>query len=110
MPAIKQDSKGVKVPYNLSPRIQWLRDYYYKGSERKWNNAFLPFSTGAAWDELYDEQTFYIVPETFTFFNCFCRTYNQNAYEIKPPEGFFDWPLPERKAWFTKEAMVNYVP
>ena len=107
---VKQDANGVKVPYNLSPRIQWLRDYYYKGAKRKWNNAWLPFTTGTPWDELYDEQTFYIVPETYTFFDCFSRTFNQQAYEVKPPDGFFDWSIAERRAWFIKEVMVNVVP
>ena len=109
MPA-KQDRHGVKAPYNLSPRMQWLRDYYYQGSKRKWNNSYVAFTTGAPWDSQFNEQTFYIVPEVYSFFNCMNKTYIQNAYEIAPPEGFYGWSLPERRAWFTKEAMVNHMP
>ncbi len=29
---------SVKTPTNLSPRIQWLRDYYFQGVKRAWNN------------------------------------------------------------------------
>ncbi|MDR0530919.1 MAG: hypothetical protein LBG83_02510 [Oscillospiraceae bacterium] len=106
----KQDQNGVKTPYHLSPRIQWIRDYYYRGNARKWNNAFLPFTTGTAWDELYEEQTFYNAPETYTFFNCFNKTYRQSAFEVETPDGFYAWSLPERKAWFLKEVMVNRMP
>ncbi len=106
----KQDAHGVKKPYNLSPRIQWLRDYYYQGNKRRWNNAFMPFTTGTPWDALFEEQTFYIVPETYAFFNCMNKSYNQSAYKIEPPADFYARSLPERRAWFIKEAMVNRVP
>jgi len=106
----KQDQHGVKTPYNLSPRVQWLRDYYYKGNDRKWNNAWTPFTTGTPWDALFEEQTFYIVPETYSFFSPMNKCFAQNAYEIAPPEGFFAWSIPERRAWFIKEAIVNHMP
>ncbi|MDR1733570.1 MAG: hypothetical protein LBR73_01615 [Oscillospiraceae bacterium] len=120
MPTItKKDKNGVKIPYNLSPRIQWLRDYYFRGTERPWNNAFMPFTTGAEWDELYEEQTFYNAPETYCFYSVMNKTFRQSAYEVLLPKmnpvtgersDFFSWSLPERKAWFTKEVMVHYLP
>ncbi|MDR2525321.1 MAG: hypothetical protein LBC83_03895 [Oscillospiraceae bacterium] len=106
----KQDAHGVKAPYNLSPRIQWLREYYYRGNDRVWNNAFMPFTTGAPWDELFEEQTFYNAPETYCFYNCFTKTYKQMAYRVDVPKDFYSWALPERKAWFLKTVMVDYVP
>ena len=110
MPNPKHDQHGVKTPYNLSARVKWLRDYYYKGNERKWNNAYVPFTTGAPWDAQFEEQTFYIVPETYSFFSPMNKCFSQNAYEITPPEGFYGWSIPERRAWFTKEAMVKHMP
>ena len=29
-----QPSASLKQPNNLSPRIQWLRDYYFQGVQR----------------------------------------------------------------------------
>jgi len=33
-----QSTYSIKTPQNLSSRIQWLRDYYYSGVGRSWNN------------------------------------------------------------------------
>lgn len=32
--AAEKISETVKTPKNLSPRIAWLRDYYFKGIQR----------------------------------------------------------------------------
>lgn len=101
---------GIREPKNLSARIQWLRDYYFKGVERKWNNEFIPFTTGTEWDEVYDEMSFYIVPETYTFFQQFAVGTRQVANRVKLPEGFFAQSIAERRAWFIKEVITNYVP
>jgi formate C-acetyltransferase len=45
----------LKAPKGLSPRIQWLRDYYFQGSKRAWNNGFTAWSTGTPWDLQYQE-------------------------------------------------------
>ena len=57
----------IKVPKNLTPRISWLRDYYFEGIKRPWNNEFKAFTTGEDHDEIFNELTYYIVPETYTF-------------------------------------------
>ncbi len=106
----RQNERGVKIPYNLSPRIKWLRDYYFKGNDRKWNNEFMVFTTGTKWDEIFDETSFYIVPEVYCFFTTFNKAFPLSAYTIQTPESFFQWSIAERRAWFMKEAMVNYVP
>ncbi|MDR1806224.1 MAG: hypothetical protein LBQ80_05610 [Clostridium sp.] len=106
----KRDEHGVKMPYNLSPRIKWLRDYYFLGTKRAWNNAFLPFTTGTPWDELYEEQTFYNAPETYCFYNTMIKSYRQGAYPVTLPQGFWELSLPERRAWFLQEVMTEYVP
>ncbi len=38
--AAKTIQYQMKEPKGLSPRITWLRDYYFKGTDRAWNNEF----------------------------------------------------------------------
>jgi formate C-acetyltransferase len=100
----------MKQPGNLSPRIQWLRDYYFQGVERKWNNEFTAWTTGAEWDFQFNELTFYIVPETYSFISTFRSSFNQSASPVPLPAEFWNWSLPERRAWFVREVMVNHLP
>ncbi len=100
----------VKEPYNLSERINWLYDYYYMGTERKWNNEFLAFTTGEKGDRLFEEMNFYIVPEVYSFFNPFNKAFNQNAVTVDVPEDFFKRSVAERKAHFIRKVMVEEVP
>ena len=44
--ACAQPKYTVKEPRNLSPRIRWLRDYYFQGVERSWNNEWTSWTTG----------------------------------------------------------------
>ena len=48
--ATKEQSKKVKEPGSLSPRIKWLRDYYFREADRAWNNEFTSWSTGTLCD------------------------------------------------------------
>ena len=100
----------IKEPKKLSKRIQWLRDYYFSGVDRKWNNEFTAWTTGTLWDTQYDELTYYIVPETYPFLETFKASLKQTAHKVETPDDFFQWSLPERKAWFVKETIVNHVP
>ena len=100
----------IKQPKNLTPRIKWLRDYFFEGVERPWNNEYKCFTTGEDYDELYNELTYYIVPETYTFLSAFQYGVPQIARKIEVPEGFYTKSIAERRAWFIKEAMVNRVP
>jgi len=100
----------MKEPYGLSDRIKWLRDYYFQGAKRKWNNEFIPLTTGTDWDELFDEITFYVVPETYAFYQQFVISSKQSAHQVAVQEDFFERSIAERRAWFIREAMVNVVP
>lgn len=100
----------IKQPFNLSPRIQWLRDYYFQGVKRSWNNEFTSWTTGTPWDFQYQELTFYIVPETYAFFQTFRSCFKQTAKKIHLHPNFWDWSIAERRAWFLKEVMVKYLP
>jgi pyruvate-formate lyase len=108
----KATVKMLKQPQNLSPRIKWLRDFYFKGRSREWNNEYLSFSTGTPWDILYDVTCNTITYEEVRSLGISLASAKQNglAHVIKVPEGFYDMTIAERKAWFTKEVMVNHVP
>jgi trans-4-hydroxy-L-proline dehydratase len=100
----------IKEPKNLSPRIKWLRDYYFRGLNRKWNNEFIAWTTGTPWDFQFQEGQYYIVPETYAFLSTFIGAFRQTAKKVKLDADFWKWSLPERHAWFVKEVMVHYLP
>ncbi len=100
----------IKQPHDLSPRIQWLRDYFFAGTERRWNNEFTAWTTGTAWDELYDELSFHIVPETYPFLQTFCTSYRQAARPVPLGADFWKLSLPERRAWFVRQVLVEHLP
>ena len=62
---------SIKEPGNLSPRIKWLRDYYFQGNNRKCTHELPGFTPSTPWDSQYQEGNYYIVPETYTFFPTF---------------------------------------
>ena len=100
----------IKEPKELSGRVKWLRDYFFRGAQRPWNNEFMPFTTGQPWDVCFEEMNFYIVPETYAFMPTFRSSMLMSAYPVKLPPDFFSWSLPVRRAWFNREVMVNYMP
>jgi len=100
----------LKEPYNLSPRIQWLRDYYFTGVKRKWNNESICFTTGTTYDTVFDEFTFYIVPEVHSFFGPFTTSFVMGAHLLDLPKNFWKMSLPERKELLVKQAIVEKVP
>ena len=82
---------AVKQPKNLSPRIQWLRDYFFQGVQRRWNNEFTSWTTGTPWDFQYNELTFYIVPETYFYLQTFRSSFKQMARKVDLPPDFWSW-------------------
>ena len=100
----------LKEPAVLSPRIKWLRDYYFKGNDRKWNNEFTSWTTGTDWDVQYNEMTYYIVPETYTLLQTLRSSFRQSARAVDLPADFWEKSLAERRAWFVKEVIVTRVP
>jgi hypothetical protein len=70
--AAQKLQSALKQPRELSPRISWLRDYYFKGTERAWNNEYTSWSTGTDWDVQFNEINFYIVPRKLI---CCCRPF-----------------------------------
>ncbi|RPH87552.1 MAG: hypothetical protein EHM66_02620, partial [Deltaproteobacteria bacterium] len=110
MKTVLASEHNLKEPSGLSDRIQWLRDYYFRGTERPWNNEFTSWTTGTPWDIIYNEMTFYIVPETYTLLNTLGASYLQAARPVALYPDFWKESLAERRAWFVREVIVNYVP
>ncbi|MDP8223149.1 MAG: pyruvate formate lyase family protein [Candidatus Lernaella stagnicola] len=100
----------IKQPKGLSPRIQWLRDHYFKGVERPWNNEFTSWTTDTPWDVQFNECTFYIVPENYALMQTLVMSFKQAAQPVALHPEFWHWSLPERRAWFVKEVMLHHVP
>ena len=109
-PTLEKPKYAIKQPKELSRRIQWLRDYYFQGVQRKWNNEFTAWTTGTPWDFQYNELTFYIVPETYFYLQTFRSSFKQAARPVALDPDFWQWSLPERRAWFVKEVMLRYLP
>lgn len=100
----------IREPEGLTPRIKWLRDYYFKGASRRWNNETTSWTTGTPWDVQYNELTFYIVPETYALMQTIHSSYRLSARKVELHPEFWSWTLPERRVWFNKEVMVKYLP
>ena len=101
---------ALKEPHGLSPRIRWLRDHYFRGLGREWNNQFTCWTTGTPWDVVYDELSYYIVPETYAFLQTFRSSALQAARPVPLDVDFWTWSLPERRAWLIRKVMVDCVP
>lgn len=107
---VEKSKYTLKEPTNLSPRIQKLRDFYFEGVKRRWNNEFTSWTTGTPWDFQFEEISFYIVPETYAFHQTFISSFKQTARPVTLHPDFWTWSIPERKAWFIKEVLVEYLP
>jgi pyruvate-formate lyase len=101
---------AIKTPANLTARIQWLREFYFQGVGRSWNNEYTSWTTGTPWDFQYNELSFYIVPETYAFLQTFRSAFKQVAHPVTLDQDFWKWSLPERRAWFNREVVVKYIP
>ena len=100
----------IKQPKNLSPRVQWLRDYFFEGTEREWNNEYNVFTNGKEWDRCFDELSYYIVPETKAFFQPFTTGFVATGKVLPVDKDFFKQSIVERKAQYEKEIIVNQIP
>ncbi len=101
---------AVKQPKNLSPRVKWLRDYFFEGTNRAWNNEYSCFTNGKPWDRCFDELTYHIVPETLQFFQPFTSGFAAASKLVPVSDGFFDKAVVERKAEYEKNLILNYIP
>ncbi len=86
----------IAEPHDLPPRSKWLRDYYFKGLEREWNNQIISFTTGTDWDIVFHEGDWYINPEIHYFIQilgkndrgAFASSYRSMAIPVELTDNF----------------------
>ena len=108
----------IAEPHDLSPRSKWLRDYFYKGNEREWNNQWAPFTTGTDWDIIWHEGDFYINPEVHYYIQIlgkndkgvFASSLRSMALSIDLPDNFWELSLPERRTTFFEKVILDCIP
>jgi len=116
---LEVQKQGPKFPvaesHDLLSRSKWLRDYYFKGVDREWNNEYMPFTTGTDCDIIFFEGNYYIVPEMHYFMGIkdrgpYAFSIRSMALPVKLAEDFWKRSLPERRALFFEEVMLNDMP
>lgn len=107
---MSEHNDAIKQPKNLSLRVQWLRDYFFEGTEREWNNEYNVFTNGNDWDRCFDELSYYIVPETKAFFQPFTTGFVASGKVVPVDKDFFKLSIVERKALYEKEIIINQIP
>jgi trans-4-hydroxy-L-proline dehydratase len=105
----------VAESHDLLPRSKWLRNYYFLGTERKWNNEYMSFTTGTEWDIIWNEGDYYIAPEMHTYIGekgkgVFESSLRSMAQKVDLPKDFWDLSLPERRTIFFEKVMLEYIP
>ena len=108
----------IAEPHDLSPRSKWLRNYFYKGLDREWNNQISPFTTGTDWDIVFHEGDWYINPEIYYYIQIlgkndqgvFASSFRSMAIPVELPDNFWELSLPERRASFLEKVMLDYIP
>ncbi|TXT66185.1 MAG: Pyruvate formate lyase [Promethearchaeota archaeon] len=105
----------IAKPHDMLPKSHWLREYYFKGAEREWNNEFTPFTTGTEWDLIWNELNYYIVPEVHMYIGnkgkgVFETSFRAIARPIELPDSFWKLSIPERRIIFFEHAILNYIP
>ena len=63
----KEKRFPIAEPHDLLPRSKWLRDYYFKGQEREWNNESMAFTTDTDWDIIWYEGDYYVAPDIYFY-------------------------------------------
>ena len=58
----------------------------------------------------FPEITFYIVPEVYTLLQAMGGSFRLAARPVVVRPDFWELSLPERRAWFVKEVMTEYLP
>jgi hypothetical protein len=110
-----KDKFDIARPHDLLPRSAWLREYYFKGAEREWNNEYMAFTTGVEWDIVWEEMNYYVAPEVIMYIGVdgkgvFETSLRSIAERVELPENFWDLSLPERKIEFFERVMLDYIP
>ncbi len=111
----EQQKYKIAEPHDLSPRSKWLRDCYFLGVKREWNNEYMPFTTGLLEDRQFAESDYYIVPEIYFYLGIksrgiFSSSLSLMAEEVELPKDFWSKSLPERRIIFFEKVMLDKIP
>ncbi len=93
----------------MSDRIKVLREFYFQGNKRDWNNEVACFSTGVPGEITWNPRNYMIVPDVYFFMKGFMHSCTETASRVPLPENFWQLSIPERKATFLNLVMVNYL-
>jgi hypothetical protein len=101
---------AVKQPGNLSPRVKWLRDYYFEGTKGNGitNIPAIPPAHHGTFSLI--QLTYFIVPEMYTYMYPFTASFRSFSEVIPVPDDFWNKSIVERKAIFTKKAVCEKLP
>jgi len=96
---------------SLSERVRRLREEYFSFESRDYfRNEVRPYGSGAAWDEVWSPYHWGVVPEMYVFFDAFRDSLLAAAETVSLPGGFWDEPLPVRRALFFQHVVRRYLP
>ncbi len=115
---LRSNGKNPKFPiahaHDLLSRSKWLRNYYFTGHKRKWNNLFMFFTTGVEWDVILHEGDFYVAPDLLDMLGFKKKgvyySAESMAIPVKVPDNLWELSLPERRTIFFETVILNYVP
>ncbi|GAB4310161.1 MAG: glycyl radical protein [Promethearchaeota archaeon] len=94
----------------LSPRVRGLRDFYFQGCRRAWNNEVAPFTTGTDWDVVFNPLMYAVAPDVYFLLNAYKHSLREAARPVSLPAGFWELSIAERHAAFLREVMLNHLP
>ena len=109
--ALKLEESIWSPSERLSPRVRRLRDEYFSFRERDhFRNEVLGFSTGQPKDILFSPHQWGVAPEVFILSGSMQDTLLASAVPVELPPGFWQEPLPARRAIFFREVLKKYLP
>ena len=112
------DTRGSQPPTNtwrasrsLPERVQRLRDEFFSFESRDYfRNEVRPYGSGTRWDEVWSPYHWGVVPEMYVFFDGFRDSLLAAAETVSLPAGFWDEPLPVRRALFFQRVVRHCLP
>ncbi len=95
---------------SLSKRVQRLRDEFFSfGSRDYFRNEVRPYGSGATWDEVWSPYHWGVAPEAYVFFDSIRDSLLAAAETVPLPAGFWDEPLPVRRALFFQQVLQHHL-
>jgi len=95
----------------LSERVRRLREEYFSFDRRDYfRNEVRPYGSGTAWDEVWSPYHWGVVPEMYVFFDAYRDSLLAAAETVPLPTGFWNEPLPLRRAIFFREVLQRHLP